>query len=123
MNEQPLPKNHRLLVIDDNQAIHADFRKILQPGNESSARLDAAGAELFGETRRITRSASFEMDSALSGEEGLARVQAALAAGRPYALAFVDVRMAWKPPIGLASPIRTSNSSSAPPIQITLGMK
>jgi len=31
MNDSPFPKNNRILVIDDNQAIHADFRKILEP--------------------------------------------------------------------------------------------
>jgi signal transduction histidine kinase/two-component SAPR family response regulator/HPt (histidine-containing phosphotransfer) domain-containing protein len=35
----------------------------------------------------------FTIDSAFQGEEGLARVQQAQAAGKPYALAFVDVRM------------------------------
>ncbi|MDR3458332.1 MAG: response regulator [Verrucomicrobiae bacterium] len=88
------PKNSRILVIDDNQAIHADFKKILQRSDASSVGLDAAGAELFGETSPPVVSISFELDSAHSGEDGLALVQAALAKGCPYALAFVDVRMA-----------------------------
>ena len=33
------------------------------------------------------------MDSAFQGEEGLARVKASLAEGRPYGMAFVDMRM------------------------------
>ena len=36
---------------------------------------------------------SFELDSAYQGQEGLAMVKKALAENRPYALAFVDVRM------------------------------
>jgi signal transduction histidine kinase len=94
MNLSAFPPNHRLLVIDDNQAIHADFKKILQPASDLTAGLDAAGAELFGESAPRIGAADFEVDSAHSGEEGLALVQAALTAGRPYALAFVDVRMA-----------------------------
>ena len=94
MSDTLFKKNRRLLVIDDHQSIHADFRKILQPEDESSIKLDAAGAELFGEGPRHARTMGFEMDSALSGEDGLARVREALAADRPYALAFVDVRMA-----------------------------
>ena len=94
MNLLAFPPNHRLLVIDDNQAIHADFKKILQPADDLSASLAAAGAELFGEAVPRMGTANFEVDSARSGEEGLALVQAARAAGRPYALAFVDVRMA-----------------------------
>jgi len=35
----------------------------------------------------------FEIDSAFQGQEGLAKVQHALNEGRPYAMAFVDVRM------------------------------
>ena len=35
----------------------------------------------------------FEIDSAMQGREGLAMVQQAVEAGRPYATAFVDVRM------------------------------
>src|ERR1700722_6456269 len=89
-----LQKKNRILIIDDNQAIHADFRKILLAPDESSARLDAAGAELFGETPAHDHSLGFEIDSAYSGEEGLALVQTAIANKHPYAMAFVDVRMA-----------------------------
>ena len=44
-------KNNRLLVIDDSQAIHADFRKILQGPDSASDELEATGAGLFGENR------------------------------------------------------------------------
>ena len=94
MISPPFQKNNRLLVIDDNQAIHADFNKILQPSDELATALDAAGAELFGAKRPKVASAGFAVASALSGEEGLALVQSARAKGIPYALAFVDVRMA-----------------------------
>ena len=35
----------------------------------------------------------FQVDSAFQGQEGLEKVRAAVAAGDPYAVAFVDVRM------------------------------
>lgn len=38
----------RILVIDDNRAIHEDFRKILGPA--TSAGIDEAEADFFGET-------------------------------------------------------------------------
>src|SRR5690606_27332330 len=41
--------NRRVLVIDDNEAIQADFRKILTPTTAVSDDLLAAEAELFGE--------------------------------------------------------------------------
>jgi signal transduction histidine kinase len=117
MIESPFPRNDRLLVIDDNQAIHADFRKILQRADEVSIGLDAASAELFGEAPRPARPAGFEIDSALSGEDGLALVQAAAAQGQPYALAFVDVRMApgWN---GIETTARIFQSD--PDIQIVI---
>jgi hypothetical protein len=32
MHNLPADKNQRILIIDDNHAIHDDFRKILSPG-------------------------------------------------------------------------------------------
>jgi CheY-like chemotaxis protein len=82
----------RLLVIDDNRAIHDDFRKIFGARTDTES-LTAAEASLFGATPKITRSSKFQIDSAYQGQEGLALVEQSLATGNPYALAFVDVRM------------------------------
>jgi two-component system, NtrC family, sensor kinase len=84
--------NRRILVVDDNQAIHQDFRKILCAAS-ASPRLDAMETTLFGGPTAPAADSGFEMDSAFQGEEGVQRVQAALKEGRPYALAFVDIRM------------------------------
>jgi signal transduction histidine kinase len=89
----PTQKNERILVIDDNQAIRADFKKILQPDDEWSPGMAAAVTSLFGPATNSSRPSCFELDAAPSGEEGLARVREAVAEGRPYAVAFVDVRM------------------------------
>ena len=90
-------RNHRVLVIDDNPSIHADVRKILCPKiSQTAVALDALEAELLGDATTFAPShaaPAFAVDSALQGREGLALAQAALAAGRPYAMAFVDVRM------------------------------
>ncbi|MDB6112687.1 MAG: Hybrid sensor histidine kinase/response regulator [Pedosphaera sp.] len=86
-------KNLRILVIDDNRAIHSDFRKILCAGQESGSKLEAAEAALFGEPAAAEERMHFEIDSAYQGPEGLALVQQAVQDGRPYAMAFVDVRM------------------------------
>ena len=84
---------HRILVIDDNPAIHEDFRKILCRDRTCSSTLEAQEAELFGITAPLGEQSEFEIDSAFQGEAGLARVYHAIQEGRPYALAFVDVRM------------------------------
>jgi two-component system, NtrC family, sensor kinase len=85
--------NSRILLVDDNAHIHEDFRRVLGPRGRDD-KLEALGAELFGDSAAPTEhSAGFELESAFQGEEALGKVVAALAAGRPYALAFVDVRM------------------------------
>ncbi len=87
-------ENRRVLVIDDNESIHADFRKILAAGDGLTAAVESAAATLFDEsTTRKPAGARFQIDSAHQGEQGLARVQEGIALGKPYALAFVDVRM------------------------------
>jgi diguanylate cyclase (GGDEF)-like protein/PAS domain S-box-containing protein len=86
-------QNRRILLVDDMAAIHEDFRKILQP-SRSAAQLALAATEaaLFGEPPQ-PGAAAFELDSAYQGQEALAKLQLALQAGRPYAMAFVDMRM------------------------------
>jgi len=83
----------RILLIDDNPAIHEDFRKILgQQQKEAESYLDAK-ARLFGTPVAPKSKIKFETDSAFQGNEGLNMVVEAAKNNRPYALAFVDVRM------------------------------
>ena len=82
--------NHRILVIDDNRAIHEDFQKILCPGKDVG---EQGEAEFFGGPAPAHAEPGFEIDSAFQGEEGVAALREAIAQGRPYAMAFVDVRM------------------------------
>ena len=89
----PASDNRRILLVDDNATIHEDFRRILIADHTSDS-LDDEANRLFGlAPARVESSAPFEIQSALQGEEGLALTQAARAAGRPFALAFVDMRM------------------------------
>ena len=83
----------RILVIDDNAAIHEDFRKILIKPHALDHRLLDMEATLFGAEIRTEKRGFFEIDSAFQGRDGLALVQKALSKGHPYALAFVDGRM------------------------------
>jgi len=93
MNQRRSHQVYRILVIDDNPGIHADFRKILCADRASSSKLEAAEAALFETRPPLGMQSEFEIDSAYQAEEGLARVHHALQEGRPYAVAFVDVRM------------------------------
>ncbi|WP_415766636.1 putative bifunctional diguanylate cyclase/phosphodiesterase [Pseudomonas sp. ZB1P45] len=88
--------NRRILIIDDTPSIHEDFRKILGPeieGEEPGGEQTLAGAEeaLFG-TVQLDR-LTFQLDSAYQGQEALELVSRAQAEGRPYAMAFTDMRM------------------------------
>jgi len=89
-----LDANRRILLVDDNPAIHEDFKKVLLNSQERNHALDAAEALLFEETARPKhQAAKFSIDSAFQGQEALEKVKLAIAEGQPYALAFVDVRM------------------------------
>jgi len=85
--------NRRVLLVDDNRAIHDDFRKILCPAPMIDQGLEAAEAILFGAPARSSQRTGFTVDSAYQGQQGEAKVCQAIQEGRPYAVAFVDVRM------------------------------
>jgi diguanylate cyclase (GGDEF)-like protein len=84
--------NNRILIIDDTETIHQDFRKTLTSG-DPDPNLDAEAEALFGNPAPSSDRREFSLDSAMQGEEGYAKVESALSAGRPYAVAFVDMRM------------------------------
>lgn len=86
-------KNRRILIIDDNRAIHDDFRKILTPQVISNSALSAMEDELFGESLPAVAADAFEINSAYQGKEAVEIISEAEKAGNPYAMAFVDVRM------------------------------
>jgi two-component system cell cycle sensor histidine kinase/response regulator CckA len=93
MNDPRTDRPPRILIVDDNAAIHNDFRKTLGAQSAEGKQLDELEKSLFGGTATPAARAVFRIDSALQGQEALAMVQRALAEGDPYALAFVDVRM------------------------------
>ncbi|CAM2005711.1 response regulator [Acanthopleuribacter pedis] len=86
--------NQRILIVDDNESIHADFKKALGGHAVSSAieELDAFEAELFGIEPRA-KGPSYTISSAMQGKEGYEKALAAAGTDEPFALAFVDVRM------------------------------
>ena len=93
MSEPFTQRNRRILVVDDNPAIHADFKKILSPSSASKLDLDAMESKVFGEPKAAEEFTTFELDSAFQGQEGFRLVQQAITDGRPYAMVFMDVRM------------------------------
>lgn len=86
-------RNRRVLVIDDSESIHEDFRAILGSNNADTTVLNEAKTAIFGEISHSSEQMGFELDSAFQGQEGLQKVKHALHENRPYAMAFVDIRM------------------------------
>lgn len=83
----------RILVIDDNDAIHEDFRKILTETSVARTAMREIRSALFGSEKQAPPSVTFEVDYAFQGQEGLALVDRASIEGKPYSMAFVDGRM------------------------------
>lgn len=85
-------RTRRVLVIDDNSAIHEDFRKVLE-GDRGSADLDDATAAFFGEQPAAVQRPQYDVTSALQGQEGFAILARAIEVSQPFDVAFVDMRM------------------------------
>ena len=86
----------RVLVIDDDRTVHEAFRAILAPERIASAGLDAMAAALFddrGDAGASPAEGVFELTVASQGEEGVDVAAAAVRDGRPFDMAFVDMRM------------------------------
>ena len=86
------PQNRRILLVDDNASIHEDYRKILVAKRQDGDRAQMR-AVLLGREKRKTPSLEYDIDSAFQGQEAMEKVSKACAEGRPYAMAFVDMRM------------------------------
>jgi two-component system sensor histidine kinase/response regulator len=97
----PTAAPKRLLIIDDNKDIHADFRKVFDglPSGAADSAIDQLEADLFGGDSRgggtasERRLLSVEVHSAYQGEDGIKMAVQAARRGQPYYMAFVDVRM------------------------------
>ena len=92
--------NTRILIIDDEEVVRDSIRESLRPPTPPDAGLAAAAADLFDEEPGAPATAvltpklvEFKIDEAATGQEGFAKVQAAVAAGLPYAVIFLDMRM------------------------------
>src|SRR3569832_1219714 len=84
----------RILIVDDNPAIHDDFRKVLAAPPAPKGELEDLVVLLFGlSVFALCGQREFELVSAYQGRDALRLVTEACAQGRPFSLAFVDMRM------------------------------
>ncbi len=89
-----MDSNQRILVVDDNESVQVDFTRLLIESEKNST-LDELAALVFDdvEPTSTSRASGFEVRCASQGQQALEMVQSATREGRPYALAFVDMRM------------------------------
>lgn len=85
-------ENYKILVIDDNQDIHNDFKKILIKKKEKED-LEEMESKLFDKDERPSALPNFTVHFANQGQEGLEKILEAKKSNEPYALLFVDIRM------------------------------
>ncbi len=90
--------NNRIIVIDDEESILNDYQMILSPPQEDSSKqkeMQDLEAELFGasEVHKKTLQEHYEVSAALQGKEGAESVAEAKKNGKPFAVAFIDIRM------------------------------
>lgn len=92
MLERAASEAYRVLVVDDNESIHSDIRKILdRPDQDELAPLENV---LLGlKPKEVPDSPTLEIDSAFQGQEGLSMLESAIEQRANYAVAFVDMRM------------------------------
>ena len=83
----------RVLTVDDTPARHDDYRKIFGEDTGNLGAFRELESSLFGDTSRFKRAQAYELESSLQGDKAVEMVRDALAEGRPFSLAFVDMRM------------------------------
>jgi PAS domain S-box-containing protein len=83
----------RIISIDDAPEMHELYQKILISDEATARQMAGAGADIEGRPIPPAGLPAFTLDCASQGQEALEMVIQARKAGRPYAVAFVDMRM------------------------------
>jgi len=90
------PEQFRIITIDDNEAIHEDYRKVLCSRPEDKE-LEKTSEFLFGESEQTppaqATNSLYDITPAFQGLEGVELIRKSVEEGIPFACAFVDVRM------------------------------
>jgi C4-dicarboxylate-specific signal transduction histidine kinase len=84
---------HRILIVDDNAAIHDDFRKVLTSEQVTERALRDTAARIFQRPASTRDDVRFDLTCTRRGQDGLELLRSSMKGAEPFALAFVDVRM------------------------------
>jgi len=86
--------NRRILVVDDEPKILDELKKVLAPNEVVDQELKELEGRLFGQSAQDgSPKHTYEVHCCLQGDDALQAVQDALDNGKPFAVAFLDVRM------------------------------
>jgi PAS domain S-box-containing protein len=83
--------NRRILVIDDDPDIRDTYQKIIAPAVDKSGNKRDQISQLLALDDNEKQ--EFTLEMAAQGQEGFTLVQNGLAEDKPFALAFIDIRM------------------------------
>ncbi len=86
----------RILVCDDEKEILSFFKMVLDPGDKHIDNVSDLGGleeDLFGDSEQRSYDSAYDVSCFRRGDEGLVAVQEGYSNGRPFAVAFIDVRM------------------------------
>lgn len=85
--------NQRILLVDDEPKVLSEFKKILCPPVKTGTELRDLEAKLFGKSTRSRTATSYDLVLCNQGDEAVQRVREAIEQQKPFAVAFLDVRM------------------------------
>jgi len=88
-------KTVKILIVDDHDDIHEDFKLIFSSVYHLKNELDELLEDILDEpgTQSLSENYKFKIDSAYQGKEALQLVESAIQNGIPYSVIFMDVRM------------------------------
>ena len=86
---------YRILAVDDEQGILDVYKSILAPDEDEDifSDVNAKAIKLFGKASADDNKDIFELVTCRQGDEAVKQVKEALVAGKPFSVAFLDVRM------------------------------
>ena len=82
----------RILFVDDENELLAEFEKILRPPENTNTELKELDAKLFGASNKI-KPKVYDITLCTQGDQAVTEVKQSLKENTPFAVAFIDMRM------------------------------
>ncbi|MCI0500053.1 MAG: hybrid sensor histidine kinase/response regulator, partial [Planctomycetales bacterium] len=105
--------NRRILLVDDEPKILQELQKVLAPNETTSQELKDLENRLFGHSgKNQTGPKAYDVHCCSQGDEAVKAVQKAIEENKPFAVAFLDIRMPPGPDgVSTAEQIRKLDSN------------